>query len=259
MYKRKLNTVKVPFAHLYLYIRERETYKWLSNQQNVLAITQIMEKASSSCNGITLKYLFESAEPTATILNKMLVILATIYSSSDAVDFYNFILKNVISLANGEKETNPLYDENLPSDYTMTNDLLNKNLIAVCMSESKGTIESYNMILDKYYKNEQSTMIQQEKKENENKEINIQIDSTIENILSNVTETWQSMAKKSREVRTNGHNFFKSSIGYETLSFDNNHLMYNSQIIYENIDELFPLVFSLSPDVAVLLTFFDYY
>lgn len=229
------------YAKLYKWIRRRETYQWLSNAHNRSAIERIAQKQTDkSWNA------YSFAEPTRHILMQTLIAIAMVNGSREALWFYNFIQENVLRLANEKNSTeNPLYDPNLPADYTMSSDLLNESLMAICSSEARGCVESYDIFLRQLMDLDGSTDLSASTHNMKDEK----------SFFGNVTSIMQSMAKKSRLVRVNGHNFFKTTIGYETFSFHDHSqsLIYNGHCILHNF-EMLDLIL-LPPHVAALLTF----
>lgn len=243
MHRREFADDAFEFARLYKWIRRREVYNWLRNVHNRNAMERIASKGSN------LEWnVYEYAEPTRTILTKTLIAIALIRGSREAFEFYNFIRKNIMRLANRldtPSSANPLYDAKLPCDYTMSTDLLNPTLMAICASESRGCVESYDLFLNQLHDLDNTTKLT----------CNITQLQNESQFFSNITAITQTMAKKSRLVRVNGHNFFKATIGLETLQFNNNtqNITYNNDCILHNFEMIDSII--LPPFVAALLTF----
>lgn len=235
MHQRKFEDTAFKHAALYKYIRKRETYRWLSKQQN----REMVEKLSLRHTGIDF---YKYVEPTRLILKQTLNAITQIYSSQDAYDFYNFINENIIRISNGEK-TSTIYDPNLPQDYYMETDLMCPSIIRVCFSGAKGSLDNLYSLAEKLMVNDNTTLITN---------TNIaKLDKR--NMFKQLTDVNQSMANKSREVQVNGHNFFKSNIGYDTISFDGGVLNYNGQAISNNLSFIHSALL-LPPDIANYIT-----
>lgn len=240
MHRRDFDNNAFKYAKIYKWIRRRETYNWLSNVHNRNALERLAQRTRTDWN------IFEYAEPTRLILTKTLTAIAMILGSQEAFKFYNCIRKHVLDLSNSIADTNnPLYDSKLPADYTMTDDLLNPTLLAICASESRGCIESYDIFTKQLYDLDGTTKIGD----------NINTLTNESNFFSNVTNIMQTMAKKSRLVRVNGHNFFKATIGFETMSFHNHAqtIVYNNRCILHEFEMVDCVL--LPPYIAALLTF----
>lgn len=116
-----------------------------------------------------------------------------------------------------------IYDPEIGPDFHMKQDLLCEPILKICFSEAKGTIHTLASILNKLFSNDETT----------------KLTTHILNrakLFHELAITNQTMADKSRAVRMNGHNFFKSNIGYSTISFDRQSLHYNGKQIYDNLD-----------------------
>lgn len=236
MHQRKIKNDAFRHAVLYKYIRRREIYRWLSQQQNREMIDKLSARHS------TIEF-YRYVEPTRLILRQTLNAITQMYSSRDAYDFYNFINENIIHLANGDK-TSSIYDSNLPSDYYMETDLMCSSIIRVCFSGAKGSLDNLYSLAEKLMVNDNTTSIMS---------MNIaKLDK--QNMFKQLTSVNQSMANKSREVQVNGHNFFKSNIGYDTISFDGGVLNYNGKEISNNLSFIHHTLL-LPPDIANYITF----
>lgn len=244
MHRRDFDDDAFQYARLYKWIRRREVYAWLTNVHNRNAIERIAAKGGEDMGW----NVYEYAEPTRTILTKALIAIALVRGSREAFEFYNFIKKHIMRLANqldSPPNINPLYDPKLPCDYTMTNNLLNPTLLAISTSESRGCVESFDLFLNQLYDLDKTTRLTS----------NVSRLNNESSFFSNITAITQTMAKKSRLVRVNGHNFFKATIGFETMNFHTNaqNISYNEQCIMHNFEMIDSLI--LPPFVAALLTF----
>lgn len=233
MHQRNICPNEFPHAKLYEYIRYLCTYRWLSVPFNQEILKQINEKYPSA----NIEYY---VEPTAIILETMLDIIAQVYGSKDAYDFYNFINTNVIKVANKRKDT-PLYDPTLPFDYYMENNLLCPALVKICLSGAKGSIETLLTLADKLYENDHTIEIVQH--------IN---KASVPKLFKELASVNQSAAHKSRDIQQLGHEFFKSNIGYDGLTFDRKKLSYNGRVITSDLK--LPNVLLLNPDIASAIT-----
>lgn len=236
MHQRKFGEDAFKHAKLYKYIRNRETYKWISQQQNI----EMVEKLTVRHPSINF---YQYIEPTRVILEQTLNAITQMYSSREAYDFYVFINREIIRLANGETDS-PLYDPDLPQDYYMETNLLCPSIIRICFANAKGSIDNLYSLAEKLMINDNTTMIT-------NNNI-AKLDKR--NMFKQLADVNQSMANKSREVQVNGHNFFKSNIGYDTISFDRGVLNYNGKAITDDLSFIHNTLL-LPPDIANYITF----
>lgn len=235
MHRRRFSDTAFKHAALYKYIRRRETYRWLSQQQN----REMVEKLTARHNIDFYQYV----EPTRQILKIALNSITQMYSSRDAYDFYNFINTEIIRLANGETDS-PIYDPALPRDYYMETDLMCPSIIRVCFSGAKGSLDNLYSLAEKLMVNDNTTLITNTNVAKLDKR----------NMFRQLMDVNQSMANKSREVQVNGHNFFKSNIGYDTISFDGGVLNYNGKAISDDLSFIHNTLL-LPPDIANYITF----
>lgn len=188
-------------------------------------------------------------EPTRTILKNTLNVITQMYSSREGYDFFNFINESALQLANYRKsnDTEPtnirLYDPNLPFEYLMKDDLLCDGILRICFSEARGSVESLISLVEKLAENDGTT------------KLTTHIASLDKGkLFDQLATTNQVMANKSDEVPTNGHDFFLSNIGYDTITFDNGQLCYNGQKIYHSLDFVHDYLL-LPPSVASAILF----
>lgn len=155
----------------------------------------------------------------------MLNLIAQIYGSRQAYDFYNYINLNVIHIANGNKDS-PIYDPDLPFDYYMEKELLCPAIVKMSTSGAKGSIESLLSLANKLYSNDETTKIIETIKKPQ-----------IPKLFKDLANVNKSVAYKSRDIRQLGHEFFKSNIGYDGMTFDLKKLCYNGKVIQKsNVD-----------------------
>lgn len=237
MHQRNISDDSFPYARIYNFIKTRETRNWLLNEHN----RQLLAKTHKIYPQYNIpKYV----EPTRHILNMMLLFLPLIYSSRSAMDFYTFINKNVLELANGKKDS-PLYDPNLPADYFMKGDIMCESIIRICLSNAKGSLESLFIFAQRVSEIDGST------------ELTLNVAPiNIDNLITQSDAIAQVFANKSRQVTINGHNFFKHNIGYDTINFDKNKFHINNLIMSEDLNFLHPCLL-IPPMVAFMLTFLD--
>lgn len=174
------------------------------------------------------------------------------YSSRDGYDFFNFINQTVLHLANngihGQASRSPsspssihdsMDDPNLPYDYVMENDLLCDAVLRICFSEARGSIDTLVTLANTLWTNDGTTTIAGSPVAPLDKP----------KLFDQLAAVNQSMANKSKEVSVNGHNFFKSNIGYDTITFDNNRLCYNGKEIFDSLDFIHEYLL-MPPEVA---------
>lgn len=177
------------------------------------------------------------------------------YSSREGYEFFNFINESALQLANYYRKSNDsdtataaepknsLYDPNLPFEYIMKDDLLCEGILRICFSEARGSIESLILLAEKLTDNDGTT------------KFNTHIAPLDKGkLFDQLTTANQVMANKSDEVPTNGHDFFLSNIGYDTISFDDGQLCYNGQKIYHSLDFIHDYLL-LPPNVANAILF----
>lgn len=195
-------------------------------------------------------------EPTRQILQTTLKVITHMYSSRDGYDFFNFINKTVLHLANNgihrpvSQSPTSLYDAmddpGLPYDYVMENDLLCDAVLRICFSEARGSIETLVTLANTLSTNDGTTAI-------EGSPV-AQLDKP--KLFEQLAAVNQSMANKSKEVSVNGHNFFKSNIGYDTITFDGGRLCYNGNEIFDSLDFIHEYLL-MPPDVANAILYCD--
>lgn len=238
MHQRQFDDKCFPYAKFYNFIRVREIRRWIQNRHNRQILIR-MDKQYPEYK------LINYIEPTREILKKMLLYLPLIDSSKCALEFYVFINKNVLLLANGAKtkEESKLYDPAFPCDYFMKGDILCESIIRTCMSNAKGCLETLQIFADRIRKIDGTT------------KLTTNIADIDKNFIINQSDSIsQTMANKSRQVAINGHNFFKSNIAYDTINFDNNKFKINDLIITEDLNFLHPNLL-IPPDICFALTF----
>lgn len=196
-------------------------------------------------------------EPTRTILKNTLNVITQLYSSREGYDFFNFINENALKLANyyqkssdataataaAEPTNNPLYDPNLPFEYIMEDNLLCDGILRICFSEARGSVESLISLAGKLSENDGTTKFTTHI---------APLDKA--KLFNQLATANQVMANKSDEVPTNGHDFFLSNIGYDTITFDNGQLCYNGEKIYHSLDFVHDYLL-LPPNVANAILF----
>lgn len=247
MYKRNVDA-KIPHWRLYNFIRKRFIYKWLVNIRNCSTVEAI---ADMSHGEFSLKKLYDMVEPTDTILAEMLIILYYMYGSTESYKFYCRIVELCMELSvQYEKAT--LYQKDLPCDYTLVDNLLNFNLLAVAFSCAKGSIHSYKSLLDKLYEKDQHTrLLNQHTIPTENDDDNFDYEKLIEDI----TNANIFAAKKSKQVPQQGYNLFKDTIEGDLMNFGGNRLNYENSILIENIYLRIPMQYILNSTMAYTILY----
>lgn len=244
MYRRNVDN-KIPYWRLYNFLRTRFIYKWLTNTRNCSTLESI-EKISNS--KYSLSQLYGMVEPTDFILSEILVVIYTIYGSPESYRFYREILRLTMELSiKFERAT--LYQPDLPCDYTLTDDLLNSNLLAASFSCAKGNIHTYKSFLDKIYEKDQQTSLVLPRNDAENR------NTDYEKIISDITNANIFAAKKSKQVPQQGYNLFKDTIEGDLMSFGGNNLNYENEILIENIYLKIPLQYILKPSIAYTILY----
>lgn len=231
MHQREFSDDAFKYAKLYKHIRNRETYNWLCKTQNCMSM-DILHKKYPTYN------IYKYVEPTRIILTETLNTIAQLYSSADAYDFFCFINSSVNQLANGRKDVS-IYDSKLPADYYMEDDILCNVLLRICMSGAKGSNSALIDLVNQISSND-----------NENSKITPHVRKLDKaQFFSDMSNVNQVMANKSRDVQVNGHNFFKSNIGYCTVTFDNNQLCYNGTPVDADLNIVNDIIL-LPPTIA---------
>lgn len=240
MYGRNVD-FKIPHFKLYNFLRQRSKYEWLCNIRNRATLESVAKSAYHSNRQFTLDRLYSMIEPTDYILSEMLLVLYMLYGSNESYNFYKCVLKLCMQLSI-EHEKSQLYQENLPCDYTLTDNLINFNLLATSLSSAKGSIHTFKSLIDKLLEKDQTTKIEKGISEN----ITVDYDK----IIADITNANVYAAKKSKQVPENGHNLFKDTIEGDLMSFGGNCLNYENKILIEHIYRKFPLQYILKPSVA---------
>lgn len=246
MYRRNVDG-KIPYWKLYNFLRSRLIYKWLMNIRNCSTIESIMIISNSR---FTLGQLYNMVEPTELIISEMLIVLHTMYGSMASYRFYSEILRLTMELSI-KLENATLYQPDLPCDYTLTDNLLNYNLLAASFSCAKGTIHTYKSFLDKIYEKDKDTSLCRTAATTLEKEENVDY----EKIISDITNANIFAAKKSKQVPQQGFNLFKDTIEGDLMSFGGNNLNYDNEILIENIYLKIPLQYILKPSIAYSLLY----
>lgn len=231
MHQRPL-PVSCPHKPLYDYIKARETIIWMNNNAN-----------SQSLNLLNKKYphinFYDYVEPTRDILQKVLSLIIELHGSRAGYDFFTYINNKTLELANGIM--NDFHVNHLPNDYLMEDDMLCEPIIRACMSGAKGSIDTIDLLCDVLMKNDQTTKITSHV---------AKLDRT--QLFSKLDNLNRGMANNSKQVQVHGHNFFKSNIGYDMISFDNGCLCYHGKVIRERLDFISHILL-LSPDIAATI------
>ena len=254
MYKRNIDN-KIPHWKLYNFIRHRFIYQWLCNIRNCSTLEAISKMSNSE---FSLDKLYNMIEPTDLILSEMLTVLNTIYGSIESYNFYREIVRLSMDLSiNYEKSI--LFQENLPCDYTLTDNLLNFNLLAVSFSCAKGSIHTYKSLLDKIYEKDQHTLLQQQKQQNHHtneEDADINADNfDYEKLIGDITNANVFAAKKSKQVPQQGYNLFKDTIEGDLMSFGGNKLNYENEVLIEDIYLKIPLHYILKSSIAYTILY----
>lgn len=242
MHKRKFQTdgnFSFPLAKIYNFIRDIEIRNWLSDGANLNMLRKFEEEFPDRD---FRKYI----EPTRKILHSVLNYIVQVHSDRDGYDFYNFINSNVLRLASGYTDSE-LYDPTMPQfDYTMGDNLLCDTILKIAFSEAKGSLESLYSLVTRLKDCDQTSTI--------NAQYTSHVDRT--KLFAEMTNAVVTMAKKSRDVPLNGHTFFRSSIGYDTISFRGNALCYGNHVISNSLD-FTPNSILMPPLIAASITFVD--
>lgn len=249
MYKRDV-TNKIPHWRLYEFIRQRFIYRWLCNIRNC----STLEAVARMSNGeFPLGRLYNMVEPTDLILSEMLMVIYTMYGSAASYEFYCELLRLTMELSI-RFEGATLYQENLPCDYTLTDNLLDFNLLAVSFSCAKGSIHSYKSLLDKIYEKDQgSTKLYRAPDTNGTDDPDENFD--YEKLIADITNANIFAAKKSKQVPQQGYNLFKDTIEGDLMSFGGNRLNYENEILIEDIYLKIPLQYILKSSIAYTILY----
>ncbi|WBR61446.1 RdRp [Drosophila suzukii associated hytrosavirus 1] len=243
MYKRDV-TEKIPHWRLYNFIRQRFIYKWMCNIRNCSTLEAI---AKISNGEFPLRRLYNMIEPTDLILSEMLMVIYTMYGSTESYNFYCELLRLSMELSI-KFEDATLYQPNLPCDYTLTDNLLNFNLLAVSFSCAKGSIHTYKSLLDKIYEKDQNTNLYKEPMETDE-------NFDYEKLIADITNANIYAAKKSKQVPQQGYNLFKDTIEGDLMSFGGNRLNYENEILIEDIYLKIPLQYILKSSIAYTILY----
>lgn len=250
MYRRNVDE-KIPHWRLYNFIRKRFIYRWLVNIRNASAIEAI---ADMSHGELTLGQLYRMVEPTDVILSEMLMVLYYMYGSTESYRFYCRILELCMELS-VEYENATLYQADLPCDYTLVDNLLNVNLLAVSFSCAKGSIHSYKSLLDRLYEEDKSTRLCTRTSDNNNINNNNDDNFDYEKLIEDITDANIFAAKKSKQVPQQGYNLFKDTIEGDLMNFGGNRLNYENTILIENIYLYIPIQYILSSTMAYTILY----
>jgi hypothetical protein len=263
MYRRNI-TNKIPYSNLYDNVRRRSIYKWLSSRRNLETLKQIVIVADSnqSFNNntlhITLNDLYKMVEPTDQILTEMLIILNALYGSQESHRFYCKLLRLTMELSI-KFDRAQLYQENLPCDYTMTDNLINFNLLAASFSGAKGSIQTYKCLLDKIYERDQHTCLIDK---NGGRNVGGGGDGggdggggvdggfDYEKLIREIEKANKFAAKKSHRVPRQSTDLFNNSIEGDMIGYGRNCLNFDDTILIANIHLYMPSHYILQSSVA---------
>lgn len=260
MYKRNVEN-KIKHWQLYNFERRRSIYKWIANIRNCTTLESIARMGGD----FSLGQLYQMIEPTEHILAKMLMNIYTIYGSRDSYTWYCELLRLTMQLSLGHDKA-ILYQANLPCDYTITDNLLNFNLLAASFSCAKGNIHTYKNMLDKVYDKDKHTLlgdVSTLKKSINNENLNNGNDDNDDNednfdydkLIADLTSANVFAAKKSKQVPRQGYNLFKDTIEGDLMSFGGNNLNYQNQILIEDIYLHIPLQYIMDSSVAYTILY----
>lgn len=268
MYRRNVNE-KIPHWRLYNFMRRRHIYKWISNIRNCSTLEAIVQMSNRR---FSLRRLYNMVEPTDLILADMIMSVYVLYGSKESYSFYCQLLQLSMELSI-EFEAATLYQPNLPCIYTLTDDLLNSDLLAVSFSCAKGSIHTYKSLLDKIYEKDQHTSLLSSKSSPPPPPVSKIMDKNINSnsssstytttaandnnsnfdynkLISDITNANIFAAKKSKQVPQQGYNLFKDTIEGDLMSFGDNKLNYDNRILIEDIYLRIPLSYILKSSLA---------
>lgn len=244
MYKRNIDA-KIPHWRLYNFIRQRFTYKWLYNIRNCATVEAIAEMSHGE---YSLKQLYQMVEPTNRILAEMLMALYYLHGSSESYKFYCTIVELVMELSVRFKNAT-LYQEDLPCDYTLVDNLFTFNLLAVSFSSAKGSIHSYKALLDKLYEKDKHTRL------GDDSNCCLDVNYDYEKLIEDITNANIFAAKKSKQVPQQGYNLFKDTIEGDLMNFGGNCLNYENVILIENIYLKIPMQYIMNSTMAYTILY----
>lgn len=249
MYKRNVDGGKIPYWQLYDFVRRRQIYRWLVNKRNCATLEAISDMSGGK---VTKRQLYQMVEPTELILSEVLVIIYTIYGSRESYRFYCEILRLTMELSIKLKSAT-LYQDDLPCDYTLTDNLLNFDLLAASLSCAKGTIHTYKSLLDKLYDRDQNTELMPASSPSYSMGACESFD--YEKLIGDITNANVFAAKKSKQVPQQGYNLFKDTIEGDLMSFAQNKLNYSNSVLIDDIYLKIPFQYILDPCVAFAVLF----
>lgn len=249
MYKRDV-AGKIPHWRLYNFIRSRYIYSWMMNKRNCSTLDLIHSKMVTN-NEFSLNQLYNMIEPTDTILSEVIIIIHTLFGSVQSYKFYCEILRLTMELSLKFKNSK-LYQEDLPCNYTLTNNLLNFDLLAASLSCAKGNIHTYKSLLDKVYDLDKTCQLVVSKQPVNAIQDDGEEDDQInyENLISDITNANIFAAKKSKQVPQQGYNLFKDTIEGDLMNFGKNNFNYDGEVLIENLYLHIPLQYILRPSIA---------
>lgn len=281
MYKRNID-YKIPHWQLYNFVRKRCIFKWLRNIRNCSTLEAI---AKMNPHDFPLQRLYNMVEPTDNILSDVIMVIYMLYGSRQSYSFYCRLLKLSMELSIKLSKSR-LYQSDLPCDYTITDDLLNFNMLAVSLSCAKGSIHTYKSLLDKVYdKDKQTSLIKKRQKiistvattttaaaatpdiacmpdTDDRETINDDDgggdeddDFDYEKLIKDITNANVFAAKKSKQVPQQGYNLFKDTIEGDLMSFGDNKLNYENEILIEDIYLHIPLQYILNSSVVYAILY----
>lgn len=232
MYKRSL-PLNHRYYRLYEFVRQcvRDTY--LSNAEYMKSFEKLQ---------IIHPYLTTNdIDPSAKILKHFFYLLCLLHGDSEAYEMINELNVLIYELSIGKK--NALHQKNLPMCYFFTQSLLCKNLMATVLSEAKGTIDHYLLMLERKYKVDQTYNFKQRDQSVIDKELDEKIVLKMDDFMKIIMQ----MAVSSELVPRHGYETYKNSNDWSSLQVIGGKMYYRG-LCMGPVEYFFSSPFMFPPD-----------
>lgn len=232
MYKRSLPQ-NHRFYNLYEFVRQcvRDTY--LSN-------TEYM-KSFDKLRAVHPHLTYADIDPSAKILKHFFYLICLLHGDSEAFDMINELNILIYELSIGKK--NDLYQPDLPICYFYTRSLLCKNLLATVLSEAKGSIDHYLLMLERKYNVDQTYDFLHREQSVIDQELNEKIVLKMDEFMKIITQ----MAISSELVPRHGYETYKNSNDWSSLQVINGKMYYRG-LYMGPVEYFFASPFMFPPD-----------
>lgn len=231
MYKRTLPTTHRYFG-LFEFVRKYVRQSYIQNTDYM----QSFEKLKKYHPDLSYKDI----DPTAKILKQFFYMLCILHGDNEAYLVINELNFLVYELSIGVR--NALYDPNLPMCYLFSKSLLCPNLRAVILSEAKGSIDHYLLMLERKMKADTYLEFKTQLAQPEQTTDSTDVCLDIEEFVKTITQ----MAVSSELVPRHGYEIYKNSNDWSNLQIIDGK-MYYCDICMGSVEYFFSSPYIFSP------------